>query len=162
MKKILVLFALALCLVAAEVKFQTVTPSEATLLQTGVEKHRCPTCAMDLVKHYKTSHAVKLKDGSYRQYCSIHCLVEEMEMGFLRDKKETVAEILAADTKGLKMIPANKAFYVIGSNVRGTMTGVSKYAFAAKADAEEFKSTNGGKMGTYDDAYRTSMDDFKK
>ncbi|MGZ8546777.1 MAG: nitrous oxide reductase accessory protein NosL [Sulfuricurvum sp.] len=162
MKKILVLCALALCLVAAEVKFQTVAPSEATLLQTGVEKQHCPTCSMDLVKHYKTSHAVKLKDGSYRQYCSIHCLVEEMEMGFLRDKKEIVFEILVADTKGLKMIPANKAFYVIGSRIKGTMSGVSKYAFATKADAEDFKSTNGGKIGSYDDAYKATMDDFKK
>lgn len=162
MKKILVLCTLVLSLLAAEVKFQTVSPSEATLLQTGQESHRCPNCAMDLVKHYKTSHAVKLKDGSYRQYCSIHCLVEEKEMGILRDKKENIIDILAVDTKGLKMIPADKAFYVIGSNVRGTMSGVSKYAFAAKADAVEFQNANGGKIGSYDDAYKATMDDFKK
>lgn len=161
MKKLLFLCAFAFTLFAADVKFQTVAPSEATLLQTGVQKQHCPTCGMDLVKFYKTSHAVKLKDGSYRHYCSIHCLVEEQEMGFLRDKKSSIAEILVADAKGLKMIPVQKAFYVIGSKIKGTMSGVSKYAFATKQDAVEFQSANGGKLGTYEDAYQASMDDFK-
>lgn len=162
MKKILFLCTLVLSLFAAEVKFQTVSPSEATLLQTGAQKQHCPNCAMDLVKFYKTSHAVKLKDGTYRQYCSIHCLAEEQEMGFLRDKKGLIAEILVADAKGLKMIPVEKAFYVIGSKVRGTMSGISKYAFATKEDAVEFQNANGGKIGSYSDAYKASMDDFTK
>jgi nitrous oxide reductase accessory protein NosL len=67
-----------------------------------------------------------------------------------------------ADAKGLKMIPVQKAFYVIGSTVKGTMSRISTYAFATKADALEFKSANGGKLGTYEDAYIATMDDFKK
>ncbi len=162
MKKLLFLCAFAFSLFAADMKFQTVSPSEATLLQTGDKKQHCPTCNMDLVKFYKTSHAVKFKDGTYRQYCSIHCLINEQEMGYLRDKKSLIAEILVADAKGFKMIPVRKAFYVIGSTVKGTMSRISTYAFATKADALEFQNSNGGNLGTYEDAYTATMDDFKK
>ena len=75
------MFRLALLLVMvggfAEAKmFQTVAPGEAELLQSGKGKLYCPNCGMNLVKFYKTSHAMKQKDGSIHQYCSIHCLAE--------------------------------------------------------------------------------------
>ena len=52
--------------------FQSVAPEKAELLQTGKGKLYCPNCGMNLVKFYKTSHAMKQKDGSTHQYCSIH------------------------------------------------------------------------------------------
>jgi copper chaperone NosL len=161
MKIFLILPLMLLSLLGAEPMFQSVVPDKATLLQKGNAKNYCPNCAMDLAKYYKTSHAVKFKDGTYRQFCSIHCLVEESEMGFLRDKKTKIAEILVADAKGLAMISVEKAFYVIGSKIPGTMTGNSKYAFASKADAQTFQKENGGKLATYNEAYKAALNDFK-
>jgi len=50
------------------------------------------------------------------------------------------------DVTSLKFIAAESAFYVVGSDVKGTMTMTSKYAFASKADAETFAGKNGGKV----------------
>ena len=160
MKKLFLMLGFMGALWAADMMFQTVEADKATLLQKGNAKEYCPICGMNLVKYYKTSHAVTFKDGTSRQFCSIHCLVDESEMGFLRDKKEKIAQILVTDVDSLKMIDAKKAFYVVGSKIKGTMTGNSKYAFATKAGAETFMAQNGGKITTFDEAYDIALKDF--
>lgn len=160
MKKALFVIALVASLFGADKMFQSVEPNEATILQDGKAKEYCPNCGMHLPKYYKTSHAVKFKDGSHRQFCSIHCLVDESEMGFLRDKKEKISQILVADVASLKMIDAKKAFYVVGSKTAGTMTANSQYAFEVKAKAESFQKENGGKIMSFDEAYATALKDF--
>lgn len=160
MRKLLLLMSFVGALLAADVMFQSVEANKATLLQTGNAKEYCPNCGMNLPKYYKTSHAVTFKDGTSRQFCSIHCLVDESEMGFLRDKKEKIAQILVTDVDSLKMVDAKKAFYVVGSKVKGTMTGNSKYAFATKVGAEAFMAQNGGKISTFDEAYSAALKDF--
>lgn len=146
----------------AQEMFQSVPEKEAILLQSGEDKLYCPNCGMNLPKYYKTSHAVELADGTHRQYCSIHCLTEEMEMGYLRDKKESIRSIKVVDIVTNQFIDAKKAFYVVGSNKPGTMTMTSKYAFAQKAQAEEFASKNGGTVMSFDETYKTAVNDFTK
>lgn len=161
MKKIVLTLAVLIgSLWSSDGMFQTVETPKATILQDGKSKEYCPNCGMHIPKFYKTSHAVKLKDGTHRQFCSIHCLVDESEMGYLRDKKEKIAQILVADVDSLKMIDAKKAFYVVGSKIAGTMTVNSQYAFSTKAGAENFSKANGGKIMNYDEAYSTALKDF--
>lgn len=140
MKKLAVILLIALIGIgsAQAQMFQTVTPEEATLLQSGPGKTYCPNCGMHLVKFYKTSHAMHQADGAQHQYCSLHCLVEA-NTGDL-DKAQVV------DTASLKFISAKDAFYVVGSSVKGTMTMKSKYAFADKKAAEAFMKENGGEL----------------
>ncbi len=121
--------------VAQAQMFQSVSADEAQLLQSGPGKLYCPTCGMNLVKFYKTSHAM----GNH-QYCSMHCLVD--------DNAET-GGAQVVDVTSLKFIPAAGAHYVVGSSVKGTMTMTSKYAFAAQADAEAFAGKNGGEIMTF-------------
>jgi nitrous oxide reductase accessory protein NosL len=142
--------------------FQTVDVKEATLLQTTKDKLYCPNCGMHLPKFYKTNHAVKLKDGTHRQYCSIHCLVEEMELGVLKEKHSDVAEILAVDVTSSKFVDAKKAYYVVGSSVAGTMSATSQYAFAKVEDAITFMNTYGGEVKSFDETYQMTLKDFAK
>lgn len=160
MKKVLVLLGLVGFLFGAEAMFQSVPLEKAVLLQKGEAKDYCPNCGMHLPKYYKTSHAVIFKDGSARQFCSIHCLVDESEMGFLRDKQDKIAQILVADVDTQQMVDAKKAFYVVGSKIKGTMSGNSKYAFATKAGAEAFMAQNGGTITSFDKAYEIALKDF--
>jgi copper chaperone NosL len=132
----IVLVALLLAAPFAQAQmFQSVPADEAQLLQSGPGKLYCPTCGMNLVKFYKTSHAI----GEH-QYCSMHCLVDD-------NKNTTGAQVV--DVTSLKFIPVEKAHYVVGSDVKGTMTMTSKYAFASKADAEAFAGKNGGERMTF-------------
>ncbi len=130
--------------------FQTIPLKEATIIQTGKDKIYCPSCGMHLGKFYKTNHTHKNK-----QYCSMHCLVEN-------NKNKMPSDAKVVDTKTLKFIDASKAFYVVGSKKKGTMTMNSKYAFALEADAKKFKAKNGGKLKTFKEAFEAGKDDFKK
>ncbi|HIP17884.1 MAG TPA: hypothetical protein EYG78_00925, partial [Sulfurovum sp.] len=111
--------------------FQSVPKEKAILLQEGKAKAFCPECGMSLPMFYKTNHAAHV-NGKTKQYCSIHCVVEDMQKG------STLTDIKVVDTNSLKFIDATKAFYVVGSSKKGTMTAVSKYAFSSKADADAF------------------------
>ena len=135
--------------------FQSVSKGEATLLQEGKAKPFCPECGMTLPMFYKTNHAATV-DGKVKQYCSLHCVVEDTQKG------SKLTNIQVVDVTSLKFIAADKASYVVGSAKKGTMTMVSKYAFANKADAEAFAKANGGKVVDYSGAYKAAESDFAK
>ncbi len=135
--------------------FQTVSKGEATLLQEGKAKPFCPECGMTLPMFYKTNHAATV-DGKVKQYCSIHCIVEDTQKG------SKLTDVKVVDVTSLKFISVEKATYVVGSAKKGTMTMVSKYAFANKADAEAFAKTNGGEVVDYKGAYKAAESDFAK
>lgn len=142
--------------------FKSVSDSQATILQDDEAKMYCINCGMYLPKFYKTNHAVKFKNGKYRQFCSIYCLVEQLELTDLRGKEDTIEDIIVVDTKSLKFIPAKEAFYVVGSSVPGTMTVTSKYAFKTKSDAAAFQEKHGGELVTYKEAYQIALKDFAR
>lgn len=118
--------------------FQTVEENQAQLLQSGPGRLYCPSCGMNLITFYKTSHAL----GEH-QYCSLHCAVKN---------NEDLEGLQVVDCASLKFIPAAEAFYVVGSEVKGTMTMTSKYAFADQAAAEKFARQNGGQLMNLEEA----------
>ncbi len=130
--------------------FQTVPEANATLIQSGNDKYACPNCGMHLVKFYKTSHT-----HANHQYCSIHCLYEATQ-GIIPEDAKVV------DTITLELIDVKKAFYVVGSKVRGTMTRTSSYAFGSENDAQTFVTDNGGKIMNFEQAYAVAAEDFPK
>ncbi len=134
--------------------FQSVDEREAILLQEGKEKRSCHVCGMDLVKFYKTSHSAE-ENGKNYQYCSIHCLENHLQKGVsLRNPK-------VVDIVSLKFIDASKAFYVVGSNKRATMSRVSKYAFLHESDAKFFQAQFGGEIMNFENALQKAKEDFK-
>lgn len=105
---------------------------------------------------YKTNHSATHEEAA-KQYCSIHCVVEDKEIN-----KSNLKDIKVVDVTSLKFIAADSATYVVGSKKKGTMSMVSKYAFANKADANKFAKENGGKTMTYNEAYAEAKKDFPK
>lgn len=136
--------------------FQTVPFKDAILLQSGKEKTSGVVCGMNLVMFYKTNHSAIL-DGKVRQYCSIHCLSEDLMI-----KKLPLQDIKVVDVKTLKFIDVKDAFYVVGSGQKGTMSMTSKYAFSSKKDAYGFVKMYGGKVVSFDDAIKLALEDFSK
>jgi len=135
--------------------YQSVTPKEAILVQKGENKSSCSVCGMNLVKFYKTSHSATV-NGQKRQYCSIHCVANQLKHGV------DLKDIQVVDVKSLKFIPVSKAFYVVGSSKGGTMSRVSKYAFASLDNAKEFQTQFGGKIMDFKAALEVANEDFKK
>jgi len=139
---------------SSKARFQTVAAGQATLVQTGKDRESCVICGMNLPTFYKTSHTAETKTGTKRQYCSLHCVVEDNEIN-----KTDLVNVKVVDTNSLKFISAHKAFYVVGSSKPGTMTRTSKYAFAKKSEAEAFAKEFGGKVMNFNDTYTVSMKD---
>jgi len=135
--------------------FQAVPADKATILQKGDAKMFCPECGMTLPMFYKTNHVATV-DGKVKQYCSIHCVVEDMKKG------PKLKDIKVVDVNSLKFIDADKAYYVVGSNKKGTMTMVSKYAFASKINADAFAKENGGNVVDFKGALKAAEADFDK
>lgn len=136
------------------VMFQSVYEHEATLLQEGKNKNYCYKCGMDLVKYYKTSHSAA-QDGTVYQYCSIHCLEDHLGDGITLKNPKVV------DVGSLKFIDATKAYYVVGSQKSGTMSKISKYAFANEEDAKKFQAEFGGEIMDFYKALEIAKKDFK-
>ncbi len=122
--------------------FQSVPAEKAQLLQQGDAKLYCPNCGMNLVKFYKTSHALSDEHGHTHQYCSLHCLVEANP-----DADLSSAKVVNVNT--LTFIDTRKAYYVVGSQKPGTMSMNSKYAFGTQNDAKAFIIANGGMLRNF-------------
>lgn len=134
--------------------FQTVPASKATLVQPGDQKQFCAVCGMNLVMFYRTSYTATL-NGKEKQYCSLHCLVEDM-----KNNNNTLENIKVVDTNSLKFIDAKKAYYVVGSSKKGTMSMISKYAFSTLGAASKFAAKYGGEVMDFNAAIQIAQNDF--
>jgi nitrous oxide reductase accessory protein NosL len=137
--------------------FSKVAVGNPHLVQDGSQKIWCSVCGMNLKMFYKTSHIVVLKDRKKIQYCSIRCLIADWES--IKDK---VKEVLVVDAKTGELIDTKSAYYVVGSKVKGTMSMVSKIAFAKEVDAKVFQKEFGGKIVNFDTVFKMAKDSFKK
>ena len=156
--KLLIMLFVAIVSLQAKGMYQSVSPDEATLLQDGKVKKFCVQCGMNLTKFYKNDHALIYKDGTKKQFCSLHCLVEELK----NSDSSKIDKIKVVDADSLKFIDTKDAWYVIGSKIKGTMTKNSKYAFSSKEKAQEFAKANGGEIKNYQEALEIAQKDYKK
>ncbi|MFT7859517.1 MAG: nitrous oxide reductase accessory protein NosL [Sulfurimonas sp.] len=136
------------------VMFQSVDEKDAVLVQKGKEKYHCHICGMHLVKFYKTGYMAEGQDRAY-QYCSLHCLADHLNQGAELKNPQVI------DVSTLKPIPVLQAYYVVGSDVRGTMSRVSKYAFSTLEAAQKFQKEHGGKIVDFSSALKEAQKDFK-
>jgi len=110
---------------------------------------QCLNCGMARSMWARTWKTFENSEGK-SQACSFHCLADvALKSG--EDPKNVMAA-LYLDPK--KMVPAQKAFYVVGSKAKGTMTMKSKCAFPSKAEAEKFAKSCGGKVVAYSDVLK--------
>ena len=140
----------------AEDTFSKITTNNPTLVQEGKEKKWCPICGMNLKMFYKTSHAAQHADGKKRQYCSLRCLAMDQE-----EHNISMENIQVVDVNSEKFIDANRAFYVVGSKIKGTMSKVSKLAFATKKEAETFSKKYGGNIVNFKTAFEKAQTSLK-
>ncbi|MRJ02055.1 MAG: nitrous oxide reductase [Epsilonproteobacteria bacterium] len=117
----------------------------------------CDICGMNLPKFFKTNHAVVLKDGSKKEYCSLHCFAQDY-----RKIGEKVERILVVDGATGEWIEAPQAFYVVGSDVEGTMSPVSKIAFKSREEAEKFVREHGGEIMDFDEVLKIALKSLER
>lgn len=130
---------------------------EPIYTQKGSEKLWCPISGMSIKKYYKTSHTSKLQNGTSRQYSSMASLAkDDLEYGVDTNSVQVV------DVKSEQLINAKSAFYVIGSDVQGTLSQVSKLAFLKEEDAKSFIKEYGGEITNFEKAFEKAKKSLKE
>ena len=133
------------------------TAADDNPLENELRKYpKCPYCGMDRKKWHHSRHLVHYDDGLVDGTCSIHCLAISLSLNLDRGPKAIYAADIGAKAEIKPLVEVDKASYLIGSKLKGTMTGKSKMAFASAAAAEAAKAKQGGELGSFDDALRES------
>lgn len=117
------------------------------------EQKYCPLCSMNLKMFWRTNHWLTFSDGTRTGYCSLHCAALVYKQ---RAPEIDCWEVVDYQTKTL--IDAHTAHFLIGSDLSGTMTAVSKLAFASLDVARNYQKDHGGTIGTFDDALKRTLE----
>jgi nitrous oxide reductase accessory protein NosL len=119
------------------------------------EARWCPLCGMNLKMYHQTSNRLTFSDRTQTQTCSIFCAVQ------IYEKRPTEIERWEVVDYEIKtFIDAKKARWLIGSDIPGVMTAVSKIAFASPGDAQKYQKGHGGTIATFDDALNRTLSDM--
>ncbi len=119
----------------------------------GEEQKYCPLCSMNLKMFWKTSHWLTFSDGPGTGYCSIHCASKVYQK-----RATNIDKWEAADYSTKKLGNAHNAYFLIGSDLPGTMTPVSKLAFHSLDVAKTYQNEHGGSIGSFDDALKSAIE----
>jgi len=119
------------------------------------EPQWCPLCGMNLEMYHQTSNRLTFSDGTKVQTCSIFCAAQFYEK---RPTEIDRWEVVDYETKG--WIDARKAHWLVGSDIPGVMTAISKLAFLSMEDAKKYQKKHGGTIGTFDDALNRTLSDM--
>ncbi|WP_240189490.1 nitrous oxide reductase accessory protein NosL [Azonexus hydrophilus] len=149
---------------ATEVEGETAkTKPDSAPLENELEKYpRCVICNMDRRQYHYARHLLHYGDGHVEGTCSLNCTAECM----LRQRRRGFIAIYAPDYgvagEPKPLIEASSATYLIGSDLRGVMSPISKYAFADKAKAEAVIAVAGGRIGTFAEAITVAFEDYAR
>ena len=126
-------------------------------LENELEKYtKCSYCGMDRTKWHHSRHLVQYDDGLVDGTCSIHCLAISLSLNLDRGPKSIYAADFGADAKIKPLVDVDKATYLIGAKLQGTMTKKSKMAFASVGAAKAGQAEKGGELGSFEDALQSA------
>jgi copper chaperone NosL len=132
------------------------TTASAQVAEDVKEFPNCKYCGMDRQTFAHSRMLVEYDDGSSLGTCSIHCTAVDMALKIGKSPKAN----MVGDYKTKKLIDAQKASWIIGGKKPGVMTNNAKWAFDNQDDAQAFLKENGGRMGSFDDAMKTTFEDM--
>ncbi|MEW6428550.1 MAG: nitrous oxide reductase accessory protein NosL [Thermodesulfobacteriota bacterium] len=126
---------------ADEVEHPIMKPEKVT------ENSSCANCGMDRNMWARTRYSFfDSKDTYYT--CSINCVA----VISAKNNEDPQGVMVALYLEPARVIPAEEAYFVVGSSAPGTMTANSKLAFASEADAAAFAEKKGGKVMRFPEA----------
>lgn len=123
---------------------------------------KCPYCGMDRTEYNHSRHLVQYDDDLVDGTCSIHCLAISLALNLDRGPKAIYAADFGSKDDIKPLVLVDSATYLIGSRLKGTMSAVSKLAFAQQSAAEATKAGQGGKLVSFDEALTQSYASMAK
>ena len=112
-------------------------PKDTSPLVDELAKYpRCRYCGMERAKFSHTRHLLVYEDDTVEGTCSLHCAAISLSLNMDRGPKAIFAGDAGSKEAIRPLVAADKAHYVIDASKPGTMTRVSKFAYAERAAAE--------------------------
>ena len=134
---------------------------EGDVLVDELEKHpRCVICNMDRRKFHYARHLLHYADNHVQGTCSVQCAAECMLHERRRGFQAIYAPDFGASLDPKPLIEAASASYLIGSDLRGVMTAISKVPFASREAAELARQRYGGEIGSFATAISASLEEM--
>jgi nitrous oxide reductase accessory protein NosL len=127
------------------------------------EKDRCPVCGMPPGVDPKTVAVIMYKDGKHAKFHGPkHMFTYYFNMGKYSQKykQRDVAGMYVTEFYSLKNIKAQKAYFVIGSEIQG-QTGEEIIPLNDINSAETFIKDHGGKILKFDEVTPEVIDNMK-
>jgi len=103
---------------------------------------RCPYCGMMRMMFSQTRHLIVYEDDTVDGTCSLHCAAISLAINMDRVPKTIYAGDAGAEGKMKPLADSAEMTYVIDPDKPGTMTAVSKYAYADAAKAKAAAGPN--------------------
>jgi nitrous oxide reductase accessory protein NosL len=132
------------------------TPDEKPLENELTKYSKCPYCGMDRTKWNHSRHLIHYSDNLVDATCSLHCATLSLAINLDRVPKAIYAADFGSNDKIKPLINVDKATYLIGSDLKGTMTKISKMAFSSADVAKAVQAKHGGKTATFDETLKIS------
>lgn len=133
------------------------TAPDANPLENELSKYpKCPYCGMDRTQWHHSRHLVHYEDDLVDGTCSLHCAALSLSINLDRGPKAIYAADFGSGDKIKPLLNVDKATYLIGSKLPGTMSKTSKMAFASADAAKAAQKDNGGEIGDFNAALRQS------
>ena len=122
-------------------------------LKDELQKYpKCPYCGMDRKMWNHSRYLVHYDDDLVDPTCSLHCVAISLSLNLDRGIKAIYAADFGSDSKIKPLVKADKANFLVGSDLPGTMTKQSKMAFSSAEVAKAAQKKHGGKPATFDEA----------
>jgi len=131
-------------------------PDDRPLINELEKYPRCPYCGMDRTQWHHSRHLVHYDDGLVDGTCSIHCLAISLSLNIDRGPQAIYVADFGAEGKPRPMLDVDRVQYLVGSQLKGTMTANSKMAFGSAATAQAVQAEQGGTLTGFDDALRAA------
>ncbi len=137
--------------------------SDADPLTDELKKYQsCPYCGMNRTQWHHSRHLVRYDDDLVDGTCSIHCLAISLSLNLDRGPKAIYGADFGAEGEIKPLVSVDKATYLLGSKLRGTMTRHSKMAFASTDAAKVAQALHGGALVEFESALGAAYADMAK
>ena len=129
------------------------TKPDSDPLKDELQKYpKCPYCGMDRTMWNHSRHLVHYDDDLIDPTCSMHCAAISLSLNLDRGIKAIYAADFGSDSKIKPLVNVDKATYLAGSGLPGTMTKQSKMAFSSPDAAKAAQKSHGGELVAFDEA----------
>jgi len=120
----------------------------------------CPYCGMDRRYFHKTRMLIHYSNDVPDPLCAIHCAAISIALNLRLDPKAIYVADNGVDADPRPLLEAEKATFLVGSDIPGVMTTNSKMAYGSPAAAAAAQREHGGKLMDFRQALRVAFADL--